>query len=212
MLTLSSRAIIRNILQSHFIHLRVQLHSFCGIVQGREQGGPQGSCAGVQMYSVGTDDIDDTPSIREQPDWSHEDRQPGPISSSEDEDSGAQEPIAGPSVVRISSSSGSSVNWPLTPHGYGRRVDPSTSSGLVKRLEPSMSSGPSSLVAVLGAVSDISRHLVWGCRKILCCLLLRWCDWSLLRLLVPHLQGRLELGAQFITLCRGSRLFCGCSE
>ena len=34
MLTLSSHAYIRNIIQLHFIHLRVQIHSFRGIVHG----------------------------------------------------------------------------------------------------------------------------------------------------------------------------------
>ena len=49
----------------------------------RSMGGPQGSCAGVQMYSVGTDDVDDASSLRDRPDWSRVEHPPGPWSETQ---------------------------------------------------------------------------------------------------------------------------------
>ena len=91
-------------------------------------GAPQGSCAGVQMYSVGTDDIEEGALARERvdPDWSFIRHHAGgrPVSSSSDEYSPiADTNTAGPSShsdesrhsrASVSSASTQGTDDPLT--------------------------------------------------------------------------------------------------
>lgn len=89
-----------------FLHGRTMRVKVAEVLSGPRPvngGAPQGSCAGVQMYSVGTDDIDEGVELFSEKDnvnleWSVVDRRPRALSSS----SGSTnvEPIPGPSGLQ----------------------------------------------------------------------------------------------------------------
>ena len=94
------------------------------------------------MYSVGTDDVDDASSLRDRPDWSRVEHPPGPLSSSEEDDTPLiRVPSTSCGSVLRGSGTTTSGLAPSTTTGTGA----STSAGLVHStsdgLPPTSSSG-----------------------------------------------------------------------